>query len=247
LSQILFLVFLPIVSFLYSSVGHGGASAYLALMALLQFVPEHMKPIALILNIVVSLIAFLLFYRKINMPWKLFLTLCTGSIPAAYWGGCMPLEPQWYKWMLGLILLIPAWRLLQNRRQAENPVRPFNPYATLGIGAAIGFVSGLIGIGGGILLSPVLIFLRWAHLKETACMSALFIFVNSVSGLLGQQKSLKNVIDFYQVEWFVWMLILAILGALAGAYFGANKLNTRMMKIFLAVVLATASIKLLLA
>ncbi len=247
MSQILFLIFLPIVAFLYSSVGHGGASAYLALMALLQFVPEHMKPIALLLNILVSLIAFLLFYRKIQMPWKLFLTLCASSIPAAYWGGSLPIEPHWYKWILGLILFIPTWRLLKNHQQAERPIRPFNPYATLGIGAAIGFISGLIGIGGGILLSPVLIFLRWAHLKETACISALFIFVNSVSGLMGQQKSLKTLYDIYQAEWFVWMMILAVLGAISGAYFGANKLNTRMMKIFLAVVLATASIKLLLA
>lgn len=192
--SIYFFILLPLVAFLYASVGHGGASGYLALMALFSFSPEFMKPTALLLNILVSLIAFLHFYRRENFQWKLFFLLIVTSMPMAYLGGGIDINPRTYKIVLGILLIIPALRLIMMQQKLETMIKKFNPLLVLCIGAGIGYLSGLIGIGGGILLSPILILLGWASIKETATLSALFITVNSISGLLAQ-KSLNLVLN----------------------------------------------------
>jgi len=183
---ILFLLLLFVVAFLYAAVGHGGASGYLALMALFGMAPEFMKPTALLLNLFVSLSAFVLFYKEGHFKWKIFLPFALASIPFSFLGGMISLDAALYKKILGILLLIPVARLLFFPNKAYGDLKQSTLLLSLLIGASIGFLSGLIGIGGGIILSPVLLLLAWTDQKQTAAISALFIFVNSLSGLAGQ-------------------------------------------------------------
>jgi len=237
---IIFYVLLFLVAFLYSSVGHGGASGYLALMALFSFSPEVMKPTALLLNLFVSLTSFIQFYRGKHFNWKIFLPFAITSVPLAYVGGLITVDGDIYKKVLGILLLIPIIRFLFFANISVKELKKSNLYLSLLIGAVIGFLSGLIGIGGGIILSPVLLLLKWADMKQTAAISALFIFVNSLAGLTGQ---LQKGINFSQYM-YVYVAI-AFIGGLCGAYFGSLKLRQKILKYLLAVVLMVAAYKLL--
>jgi uncharacterized membrane protein YfcA len=229
-----------LVAFLYASVGHGGASGYLALMALFSFSPEVMKPTALLLNLFVSLTAFIQFYRGNYFIKKIFLPLALASIPMAFVGGLLVLDGALYKKILGLLLLIPVARfLLFNNTPASEQKKSSTPLSLL-IGAAIGFLSGLIGIGGGIILSPVLLFLKWTDQKQTAAISALFIFVNSLAGLAGQYT---KGIQFSST--MIGYVLVAFAGGLLGAYLGAIKFNQTILKNILAFVLLLAAVKLI--
>ena len=273
-----------VIAFLYSAVGHGGASGYLALMSILQVAPEHMKPVALILNLVVSGIAFIQFYRQGHFLWRLFLPIAALSIPTAYLGGFTPLKDDVYQFGLGVFLLVSVVLLNVNLRGrislkndddkrvlADNASQLSREYllAAAVMGAGIGYVSGLLGIGGGILLSPVLLLLGWTQQKQTAAMGAAFIFVNSMSGLVGfvQQHPLwestaekvsgvagQAITDGSVLEIY-WLSVLMIVGALitpvilggvAGSWYGSKKFSHRGMKGILSVVLLIAAIKLLL-
>jgi uncharacterized membrane protein YfcA len=239
-SIILFYGLLFLVAFLYASVGHGGASGYLALMALFSIAPEVMKPTALLLNLFVSLTAFIQFYRGKHFLWKIFWPLAIASVPMAFVGGMMVVDASLYKKILGVFLLIPVVRFLF---YANTPASEFKKSGTglsLLIGAAIGFLSGLIGIGGGIILSPVLLFLKWSDQKQVAAISALFIFVNSLSGLAGQ---FTKGIQFNSN--MVWYVAIAFAGGLFGAYFGAIRFKQSILKNILAMVLLLAVYKLL--
>lgn len=174
----LFYLLLFLVAFLYASVGHGGASGYLALMALFSVTPEVMKPTALLLNLFVSLTSFIQFYRGGHFRWKVFWPFALASIPLAYLGGLVIVEGSVYKKILGLLLLVPIIRFyfFSNAKVDEQAKSKFG--LSLLIGGSIGFFSGLIGIGGGILLSPILLLLKWTDQKQTAAISALFIFVH---------------------------------------------------------------------
>jgi uncharacterized membrane protein YfcA len=230
-----------LVAFLYASVGHGGASGYLALMALFGFAPEVMRPTALLLNIFVSGIAFLSYYRSGYFSWKLFWPLAVMAVPAAYFGGLITPSTLVYKQLLGFVLLLPAIRfVLPDTRQEAKIAQEMNLYWALLIGASIGFLSGILGIGGGIILSPLLILLGWANVKQAAAVSALFILVNSISGLAGQlQKGISFSSDM------VWMVGIALLGGIFGAYLGAFRFNQKTLKISLSVVLFIAALKLI--
>ncbi len=184
IDYIFFALLIGVISFLYSSVGHGGASGYLALMAVLGFSAAIMKPAALVLNLIVSLISFIGFFRAGFFRFKLFWPFAIASIPLAFIGGNQTLSDSIYKKILAVCILISICRLFfvaknENDFSSKNEI----PLAfALFAGGTIGLISGMIGIGGGIILSPLLLTFRWASLKETAAVSALFIFVNSISG-----------------------------------------------------------------
>ena len=239
-SIVLFYFLLFLVAFLYASVGHGGASGYLALMAIYAVAPHIMKPTALLLNLFVSLTSFIQFYRGKHFNWKIFLPFAVTSVPMAFVGGLITIDTIIYKKILGLLLLIPITRFLFFGNISVQDIKRSNTYLSLLIGAAIGFLSGLIGIGGGIILSPVLLLLKWANMKQAAAISALFIFVNSLSGLAGQ---LTKGIHF-SPEMYLYVII-AFTGGVCGAYFGSLRFKQSVLKYLLAVVLMVAAYKLL--
>jgi uncharacterized membrane protein YfcA len=233
-------LFIFLVAGLYASVGHGGASGYLALMTLMSMPIATIKPVALMLNIAVSLIAFIQFYRSGFFNKKLFIPLAIASVPAAYAGGLLSIDPHLYKQLLGGLLFISAIRLAMPLKKEVLVVQHFNIVLVVMIGASIGFLSGMIGIGGGIILSPLLILVRYSDVKTTSGISALFIFVNSMAGLLGQMKQGIEFSSSMSV-----MIAVAIAGGLIGSYIGARQLNISMLKKVLAVVLFIASLKLI--
>lgn len=226
---------------LYASVGHGGASGYLALMALYGVAPATMKPAALLLNLFVSGIAFYQFARPGHFKFRIFVPLAIASVPLAFLGGMITLDSEFYKRILGLLLLFPVARFLFMNRLEPSELRPSSAAASLGIGAALGLLSGLIGIGGGILLSPLLLLLRWTDQKQTAALSAAFIFLNSLSGLLGQFSQGVRL-----ESGMVPILAAAIMGGGLGAGLGALKFSSPTLRRTLATVLAVAAFKLLL-
>jgi uncharacterized membrane protein YfcA len=239
-SIVFFYLLLFLVAFLYSSVGHGGASGYLALMALWGIAPEVMKPTALLLNLFVSLTSFIQFYRGRHFNWKIFLPFAIASVPMAFVGGRITVDDDIYKKILGLLLIIPIVRFLFFPNIQANELKKANTPLSLCIGAAIGFLSGLIGIGGGIILSPILLLLKWTDMKQTAAISALFIFVNSLSGLAGQlTKGIQFSVDMYAY------VAVAFVGGIFGAYFGSLKFKQTILKYLLALVLIMAAYKLL--
>lgn len=238
---LLFYAALFVLALLYASVGHGGASGYLALMALFTFAPEVMKPTALLLNLFVASVAFVQFYRGGFFQWRIFLPFALASIPFSFLGGLISLDPQVYKKILGLLLLIPVGRFLFLKEEKTIASRSAPLVLSLVIGGIIGLLSGMIGIGGGIILSPILLLFRWTNQKETAAISALFILVNSVSGLAGQ---LTKGITF-SADMISYVLV-AFAGGLCGAYLGSFRFPQTTLKYVLSLVLAVAAVKLLL-
>ncbi|HOZ75613.1 MAG TPA: sulfite exporter TauE/SafE family protein [Flavobacterium sp.] len=237
-SPLLFLL-LPVVAFLYASVGHGGASGYLALMSVFSFPIAVMKPTALVLNILVSGISFYFYFREQQFDWKLFYPFAIASIPFSFLGGILTVETHVYKIILATVLIVAVLRLLGVFGKERIALKPVNLPLALVIGAAIGFLSGLIGIGGGIILSPVILLLGWGNMKQTAAVSALFIFVNSISGLFGF-ISKGGILPTSSLP----VIALAVIGGIAGGYFGSKKFNTLTLRKVLAVVLGIAIFKL---
>lgn len=233
------LLALAFMAFLYSSVGHGGASGYLAVMAIFGISTQLMKSSALILNVFVSFIAFYNFYKKETFNWKLFIPLIIGSIPMAFWGAQIPISDKIYKYLLAFCLLISIWRLLKFSNDIVEIKGKQPLFLKLLIGVCIGLLSGMLGIGGGILLSPLLIFLHWAKMKDTAAISALFIFVNSISGLVSL-FSKGYTPEFITLYW----VGVAILGGIIGSYLGSKKYNFKTLRYILAAVLMIAIVKL---
>lgn len=235
----LFLVLLFVVAFVYSSVGHGGSSGYLALMAVFGISVVYMKASALTLNIFVSGVSLFSFSKAGYFRWKIILPFIITSIPMAFIGAKIHVEPGVYKIILGIFLIIITARMLfinpKENKHSEIPVLP-----GLFIGAFLGFFSGMIGIGGGIILSPVIILLGWANIKEAAAVSALFILVNSVSGLTGVLFSNAE----FSPKIILWVII-AFSGGLLGAYLGSKILNPKALKYILSGVLLMAGTKLL--
>lgn len=222
------------VAFLYASVGHGGASGYLALMALFSFSASEMKPTALLLNLFVSIIAFISFYRAKHFSSKLLWPLVATSIPFAFIGSSLSVSEVLYKKILAIVLLLSVFRLLWSSTQ--KPLQPPPKWYWLScIGAGIGLVSGMIGMGGGILLSPILLLMGWANQKQTAAITAIFIFLNSVAGMAGQLKT-----GFNFSPQILTIIVFVLAGGWLGAYLGAQKITSKNMKFILATVLVLA-------
>jgi len=233
------IIFMPIVAFLYASVGHGGASSYITLLTLAGIATAQVKPTALILNMAVSAIAFAFYFKSSNFNWKLFIMLAVFSIPASYFGGKITINESVYRQILGVLLLFPIARFL-NLIPISQTLR-VKEYLWLPpiLGLSIGLISGMIGIGGGIILSPILLLFGWTNLKETSALSALFIFVNSCAGLIAKPTHFSISNEVYL------MMLLALLGGILGAYMGAKKFNNKLLKILLTIVLVVASLKLI--
>ena len=237
---LLFGALLAVVAFLYSSVGHGGASGYLALMSLFSFPVLVMKPSALLLNVFVSIISFFFYYQKKHFRPKLFYPFVITSVPAAFIGGMIPLENSLYKVLLGIVLVLAALRLFGFFNNQEKQIVKINTPLAMTIGFGIGLLSGMLGIGGGVILSPVLLLLGWATLKETAAISSLFIFVNSIAGLSGYFMGDKT----FPIESF-YLVPIAVFGGILGAYYGSGYFSNKVLKYVLASVILIASFKLI--
>lgn len=239
--EVFFLVSLFVIAFLYSSVGHGGASGYLALMVLFGVAPVVMKSSALTLNLFVSAIAFYGFFKAGYFKWKLLLPFAITSVPLAYLGAKIHIDTSLYKIILSICLLFAVGRILYSPKEKNNlETKIASPVISLIVGAILGFFSGMIGIGGGIILSPLLLIFRWATIKETAAISAGFIFLNSASGLLGSWQ-----VQEINPKIFLWVII-GIAGGIAGAYFGSVKFNIKFLKYVLSGVILIACAKLFL-
>lgn len=238
-SAIFIILAIFVVAILYSSVGHGGASGYLAVMAFFSIAPNVTRPTALLLNVFVASIAFFQFYRANHFDWKIFLPFAATSIPFAFIGGMISLPTPIYKTILGAVLIFAAVRLAWDFTSEKESAAP-KIWAALIIGAVIGLLSGLVGVGGGIFLTPILLLFNWAETKKAAGISALFILVNSISGLLG---NCRQVTEISSTVWF-W-LIAAILGGIIGATLGSRYFDSLTLRRVLAIVLLMAGAKLI--
>ena len=226
---------------LYASVGHGGASSYLAVMGLFSLVPEVMKPTALAINILVSAVATLKFYRAGLFSWRLFWPFAVVSIPAAFIGGATVLPPRAYKILVGVVLLYAAVWMFRSSLRPLNKEAHLPPlWAALAWGAAIGFLSGLTGVGGGIFLSPLLLYMGWAETRATSGVAAPFILVNSIAGLLGHFSSVAQLPPSVPI----WGAA-AVLGGLIGASYGSKRAPAPVLRQLLSLVLLVASVKLI--
>ena len=233
-----------LAAFVYASVGHGGASAYLAAMALAGVAPAEMRPIALTLNILASSLATWKFWRAGHFRWRLFWPFAAVSIPFAYLGGAITLPGQIYRIVVGLVLVYAGWQLWRSFRAGAEmrAVRPPAVPLAMAIGAAMGLLSGLTGVGGGIFLSPLLLMLGWAGTKQTSAVAAPFILVNSIAGLAA-----GFVAGTASLPSSTWILAAAVLaGGWLGAEYGSRRFTNPVVRRVLAVVLGVAGAKMVL-
>ena len=237
----LILLFLAIgvIALLYSSVGHAGASGYIATMTLFGIAAVVIRPTALLLNILVASIGTYQFWRAGFFSWKLFWPFALLSIPAAYLGGFLQPSAAILKILIGVVLLFSAARLLVRRTDPPQTSPPTRPLA-IGVGGALGFLAGLTGTGGGIFLTPLLLFCRWAHIRQAAAVSALFIWVNSIAGLVGYFTKTRTIPSLGFI-----LAAAAIIGGIIGSHLGSRRFAVRIISLCLATVLVIAGIKLI--
>ncbi|MBI5706423.1 MAG: sulfite exporter TauE/SafE family protein [Armatimonadetes bacterium] len=224
---------------LYSSVGHAGGSGYLAAMALFAVAPESMKPAALVLNVLVAVIATTRFVLAKAFSLRLFLPLAIASAPLAFVGGAWTLPGKWYKILVAIALVVASFRLAFTGKAKEKELVAPPWWQTVGLGAAIGLLSGLTAVGGGIYLTPVILFASWARPREASGVSAAFILVNSVAGLAGRWQTAQNLPPQLP-HWAA----AAVVGGLVGSHLGVRKFGALGLKRALSVVLVIAALKL---
>ncbi len=230
-----------VVAVAYSAVGHGGGSGYLAVMALLSVAPPVMKPAALFLNVLVASVGSIRYLADRRFSWSAFWPFAITSIPCAFIGGRLDLPARLYKQVMGVVLVYSAYRLWRSTsRSGSEAISPPPLPQAASCGAAIGFVSGMIGVGGGIFLSPLLILFRWAETRAVSGVSALFILVNSIAGLAGARVGIAD----FPPSVGVWAgAVLA--GGLLGSWLGSRKLEVVHIRRLLGIVLLVAALKLL--
>lgn len=237
-SSIIFFFLIFLAAVLYSSVGHGGASGYLAVMAIFTIAPDLMRATALSMNLFVSGISFFTYAAHKHFKFKLLWPFIITSIPFSYLGARMPVNVSLYKFILAFFLIIAVARMVFIIHKSPK-TRNINIPLAIAIGAVLGFCSGMIGIGGGIILSPILLLLGWANMKQIAATSAIFIFLNSGSGILGV---ISAGAGFHSDIW--WLIAIGTIGSIIGSQFGV-KLNVQFLSYVLIAVLSIAIIKLL--
>src|SRR5439155_24209983 len=230
---------IAVIAFLYSSVGHAGASGYIATITLFGLAATVIRPTALVLNILVATIGSFQFWRAGHFSWKLFWPFALLSVPAAYLGGFIQPSASILRILIGLVLLFSAARLIFRRGDPAETVAPSKPTA-IGVGAGLGFLSGLTGTGGGIFLTPLLLFCQWAPIRQAAAVSALFIWVNSIAGLVGYFTKVHSIPSLGLL-----LAAAAIIGGIAGSNLGSRHLAVRVISLFLATVLLIAGMKLI--
>lgn len=242
---LLLAVFFFIAALLYASVGHAGASAYLAIMALTGVAPDVARPTALALNIVVATFVTFRYWRGGHISIRSLAPFLLGSIPLAFLGGSLPIAPELYKRLVGVVLLLAAAGMAATARRAAQaetgrtaPSVPALP--AVGIGAAIGLVSGLTGTGGGIFLSPVLLFAGWAETRAASGMAAPFILGNSIAGLAGNFSRLASLPSTLPI----WV-VAVVVGAVIGSEIGSRRGRIVQLRAALSVVLVIAGLKLI--
>ena len=250
-ASLILLAALAAVAALYSSVGHAGASGYLAVLALAGLAPEELRPAALTLNLVVALVATFRFGGAGHLRIRLLLPFLLPAVPMAFLGGSLPVSPELYRILFGAVLLFAAWRLavpppaesgkVSARYEGDGARVPPTGLA-IGLGAGIGLLSGIVGVGGGIFLSPVILLAGWASPRETAAVSAPFILLNSAAGLAGQLFVAGASVPTGIPLW----LGAVLLGGFAGATFGSRHARPITLRRLLAVVLVVAGGKMVL-
>ncbi|TMP90376.1 MAG: sulfite exporter TauE/SafE family protein, partial [Verrucomicrobia bacterium] len=219
-----------LIAFLYSSVGHAGASGYIATMTLFGLAPAVIRPTALVLNILVASIGAFQFWRAGYFSWKLFWPFALLSIPAAYVGGYLQPSAAVLRILIGIVLVFSAGRLLFRRTDPRQTFTPSRPMA-ISVGAGLGFLAGLTGTGGGIFLTPLLLFCQWAHIRQAAAVSALFIWVNSIAGLVGYFTKVHSIPSLGLI-----LSAAAIIGGAIGSHLGSRRFAVRVISVCLATV-----------
>ena len=231
------LMAIGLMAVLYSSVGHGGASGYLAAMALWGLLPEEMRPAALLMNIVVTSWLLYRFQPYKLIPYKLFWPLVIASTPLAFVGGLIKIDAEAYRLLVGVMLLLAAVRMLMINKAAESTHQP-TMIVVLLVGAILGFSAGLTGIGGGVFLSPILLIFGWCTIRQSTAVAAGFILLNSIGGLAGYIVSDQS--------WPMgagWLVIAALAGCLFGGELAAHRASSLTLQKLLAAVLAIAAVK----
>jgi len=236
----LLLMMVCMMAMLYSSVGHGGASGYLAAMALFGLAPDVMKPAALTMNLFVASLVLVRLYRAHYFSWKIFLPIAMASMPMAFWGGTLTPDDSTFQYVVGAALLIASFTFFVRIRNERECVEP-TLAVSLPVGGVLGFVSGLTGVGGGIYLSPLLLWLRWTQMRSNAAIAAAFILVNSAAGLAGHMMTVNTWPD--DIGWYV---VVALLGAVIGSELAVRRLAPPVLRQLLGVVLVIAAVKMLL-
>jgi uncharacterized protein len=235
-----------LIALVYSSVGFGGGSSYLALMAQPFFglLPEEIRPLALLCNIVVVTGGAVIFMKEVRLEWKELWPFLIGSVPLAYIGGAWRLQETTFFILLGCSLLLAAvllWWQTDNGRIAEKKEWK-NPYSHLVLGGAIGFLSGLVSIGGGIFLSPILHFMNWAEARKISALASIFILMNSISGLTGQ---FSNGIPVMDQQLWIALLLAVFAGGQIGSRLGAKKFESMYIRRITAVLIFVAALNIL--
>ena len=229
------LILIGLAALLYSSVGYGGASGYLAAMALFGLDPEFMKPTALTMNVFVASLVLFRLARAGYFRWSLFWPFAVGSVPLAFLGGAVVVTASIYRVIVGGALLLAAARMFWesvDRDPAGSPA----PWVAVPIGAALGFVSGLTGVGGGIFLSPLLLLLGWANMRTSAALAAGFILITSAAGVLGHMT-----VGAGWPSGLPALVGAALLGALVGSELAVRRMHPVRLRKVLGVILLIAA------
>ncbi len=235
-------VAMALAAALYSTVGHGGASAYLAIMALFAVAPETMRPTALALNLVVAGLGSWRYWRAGQTNLRLLAIFAAAAVPAAFIGGGIKVPAEIYRPLVGAMLWLAALRLFwQPSQLAQREPRPVSAAVALPVGALLGLLAGLTGTGGGIFLSPLIILFGWEDARRTSGVVAGFILLNSIAGLAGNAASIGALPEELPI-----FAAAVLAGGLVGTWLGAGRLPKPKLLQWLGVVLVIAGAKLIL-